>query len=501
MKIKDIALSAAAIGERVVKAIAIGAVEVWIAVKYIVFKDPAVAQICAENWGDGVGITEEQAAKVTNLGTVFKGNTLITSFEELNKFTAVTSILASTFEGCSELSYVGGFKKYESIGGNGFYGCSLSQENGVHSDNLITIGTGAFRNSGISGTVNVPSATSIGGNAFAGTNISVLLNLGKITSMPSNIVGKPNATLVEAHIPDGVKSMNGNNSLIQCSALKRLFLPKGFTSITYFALQDTTALEHMNFPYSLTDISGFGGANKKFVDDIELVNATNIGSLNIGSKRVVNLGKILQNSGTEIRDCPNLEYLVVPYTVTQINGWNYAQNPLLNIIIFHNVTPASFNTSAIIDTGASLRLYVPSESFEEYKTTSGWAEYTDLLKPITDYITFTDITPSLIPNVAYNTALPVYAQFDSTTIEDVGSKSMIYDLDGSYDTLRITGNGGTTSRLYCFIDENNEVITTAEESLSATPLYICIPSMARKMVICCASSSANVKVEIGKHVE
>ena len=31
---------------------------------YIIFADPEVARICAENWGDGIGITEAQAAAV-----------------------------------------------------------------------------------------------------------------------------------------------------------------------------------------------------------------------------------------------------------------------------------------------------------------------------------------------------------------------------------------------------------------------------------------------------
>ena len=87
MKIKDIALSAAAIGERVVKAIAIGAVEVWSAIKYIVFKDPVVEQICVSNFSsDGVGVTEEDAAKVTSIDTIFRENTEIVSFDELQYF-------------------------------------------------------------------------------------------------------------------------------------------------------------------------------------------------------------------------------------------------------------------------------------------------------------------------------------------------------------------------------------------------------------------------------
>ena len=53
---------------------------------YIIFKDAEVARICAENWGDGTGITLEQAA-ATTLGSEFRNNNVITSFDELRFFT------------------------------------------------------------------------------------------------------------------------------------------------------------------------------------------------------------------------------------------------------------------------------------------------------------------------------------------------------------------------------------------------------------------------------
>lgn len=62
-----------------------------IIVAYIRFADPIVEQICATNWGDGVGITPEQAAKVTTFDTVFKDNTEITNGEDFQHFTGLTT--------------------------------------------------------------------------------------------------------------------------------------------------------------------------------------------------------------------------------------------------------------------------------------------------------------------------------------------------------------------------------------------------------------------------
>ena len=69
---------------------------------YIRFADKAVQDICVANWGDGIGITEAQAAAVTTLGTKFKNATSITEFMELSKF-GVTAIASDGFNGCTNL--------------------------------------------------------------------------------------------------------------------------------------------------------------------------------------------------------------------------------------------------------------------------------------------------------------------------------------------------------------------------------------------------------------
>ena len=57
---------------------------------YIRFADKVVQDICAASWGDGMGITEAQAAAVTTIGAKFRGNTEIKTFDEFSKFTNIT---------------------------------------------------------------------------------------------------------------------------------------------------------------------------------------------------------------------------------------------------------------------------------------------------------------------------------------------------------------------------------------------------------------------------
>lgn len=101
----------------------------------IEFADTAVKAICVENWdtdGDGE-LSYDEAAAVTDLnvattrsgdaGSVFTGNTEITSFDELSYFTGVTAIPANAFLGCESLTSVTIPENVETIGEAAFKGC------------------------------------------------------------------------------------------------------------------------------------------------------------------------------------------------------------------------------------------------------------------------------------------------------------------------------------------------------------------------------------------
>lgn len=74
----------------------------------ITFADEQVKALCIANWdtnGDGE-LSYAEAAAVTELGEVFKSNTEITSFDELQYFTGVTSIWESSFGNCTGLTSI-----------------------------------------------------------------------------------------------------------------------------------------------------------------------------------------------------------------------------------------------------------------------------------------------------------------------------------------------------------------------------------------------------------
>ena len=96
---------------------------------YINFEDSTVKNLCVTNWGGHYKAGEmytPEARTVTSVGTVFKSNTTITKFNELEYFTGLRG-LSDAFNGCTALTqikiphttYSGNFSLYRT-----FYDCS-----------------------------------------------------------------------------------------------------------------------------------------------------------------------------------------------------------------------------------------------------------------------------------------------------------------------------------------------------------------------------------------
>ena len=91
----------------------------------ITFADANVKALCVANWdtnGDG-NLSEAEAAAVTSLGTVFKSNTQITSFDEFQYFTGLTNIPMDAFYSCTGLTSIIIPDNVSTIGLYAFYNC------------------------------------------------------------------------------------------------------------------------------------------------------------------------------------------------------------------------------------------------------------------------------------------------------------------------------------------------------------------------------------------
>ena len=201
------------------------------AVGNITFADTDVKALCVANWdtnGDGE-LSYNEASAVTGLGSVFQGNIMITTFNELEYFTGLTTINANAFAGCVRLTSVTIPNNVTTIEHNAFNGTKLASID--IPANVTTIGNAAFNWCSNLTSVSLHyGLTSIGHSAFA--NCTSLTNI---------------------TIPSGITSI-GNEVFVGCSNLTSVALPQSLSSIGEKAFKDCSKLNSIIIPNNVSYI-------------------------------------------------------------------------------------------------------------------------------------------------------------------------------------------------------------------------------------------------------
>lgn len=212
---------------------------------YIKFADEAVFNVLMSNGvsSDGVGITKDDAAKVTSFATWFKGNTKITTFEESRFFTSVTSIQQDGFQGCTSLKTFD-FANILQLNSSAFSGCSSLDASDIPFHQFTLISEEAFANCGFTiADLKTSSMTTMVKNAFRGNNIVKWSDMGVITAV--------------------VRGGDGYYNYGNYSALTFLRYPSTTTSISHYAVYKYTNLSAIvieaTTPPSIPDSTTFAG--------------------------------------------------------------------------------------------------------------------------------------------------------------------------------------------------------------------------------------------------
>ena len=234
------------------------------------FADANVKAICVANWDtnhDGE-LSKAEAASVTDLGEVFKNDTTITSFNELQYFTGLTSIHDNAFKGCTNLT-------------------SIILPNG-----LTTIGGCAFRSTAITSLTIPASVTYIAVSADSGgltEDCTSLMNIyveednshyysenGVLFSEDEDIIGAngkaillfPQGRSGSYIIPSGV-TVIAQRAFVSCKGLNSIVIPEGVTTIAgEYAFHGCSNLSCITIPSSMTNIGDGSFFNCSSISDV-----------------------------------------------------------------------------------------------------------------------------------------------------------------------------------------------------------------------------------------
>lgn len=353
---------------------------------YLRFADLVVQQICADNWGDGVGITEAQAASVTSLGGKFRNNTVITEFNELEKFASITT-MSYDFVGCTSL---------ESI---------KLPPNVVNLNSQYKDDNGVFQDCSSLKELHIPeSVVKIGAHlCLRCTNLEkVNMDLPNLESIGQYIFQNcTNAVIEDVNLPK-LKSVYSRNYAFQNTRVKKVSSLGEITNIYQYMFSGCKELESVALPSTLTTIGAFtfNGCSAWTEDLILPPNVTTCAQgcfRGAGIRRVLDLAQVTKLVGTNnwndfgiFEACPNLEMVILSELVVEIGSWALKNCPVLEVVICKNPTPPTLGsgafTGSLIASGTG-SIYVPDpdgtgEIVQAYKTATNWSSYASRIVPI-----------------------------------------------------------------------------------------------------------------------
>ena len=301
------------------------------------------------------------------------------------------------FRECTALEKLILPQSLEILGNYAFYGCSSLEIEEFNLPNLKTLGQKAFYNctSLEIEELNLPNLESLGQNAFYGVKVKKISNLGKITSYPqgnyANGLGVDANVLEEVSLPYTLTTIS-QDAFYGCKVLRKAVLSNSVTSIYTRAFAGCSELEECNafVSESLSSIGYecFQGCTK-LSGDVNLPNLTVALTAcfnNCDIVRVLSLGKITDMKGEAYSGMftsnKNLTLAVLPSTLTTMGTSAFYDCKSLEVVVVKAVIPPTLGYYTFSGTNSTFIIYVPDESVTAYREASGWVDYADRIKPI-----------------------------------------------------------------------------------------------------------------------
>jgi len=221
--------------------------------------------------------------------------------------------------------------------------------------NVTIIANEAFRNRSLKSIVLPNNLTKIGNYAFADNQLTSVTIPNRVTSIGQSAFESNQLTSVT--IPNSVTSIG--QSAFESNQLTSVTIPNRVTSIGQSAFS-SNKLTSVTIPNSVTSI----GQSAFYFNKLTSVTIPN---------SVTSIGQSAFSSN-------KLTSVTIPNSVTSIGEYAFANNNFTSVTI-HAVNPPTADRG-IFGYNSSLKIYVPVQSVNAYKTAEGWSEYADKIFPI-----------------------------------------------------------------------------------------------------------------------
>ena len=323
------------------------------------FADANVKALCVANWdknGDGE-LSETEAAAVTDLGTVFETKE-ITSFNELQYFTGLTSIGNSAFYYCSRLASITIPGSVTSIEKSAFWFCSRLTSITIPSS-VTSIASAAF--GGCYGLTSIKVET---GNTIydSRNNCNAIIE----TATNTLIAGCKNTV-----IPNSVTRI-GTDAFFGCRSLTSITIPSSVTNISQNAFNDCSALTSISVET--------GNTTYDSRNDCNAIIKTATNTLIAGCKNTIIPNSVTSIGSYAFYSCSGLTSISIPGGVTGIERYAFSDCSALTDITSYIKEPFAIDNNVFQGIPyETATLFVPAGTVDAYKATDGWKNFQNIV--------------------------------------------------------------------------------------------------------------------------